>query len=98
MLFPQPDSPIIPNASFRPTLRDISLRATTESVRVLYSTLRLLISSTVFAASVTYLIPVVAILWGVWDGEKLNIYQFIGAIVVLFGVYLVNKKKSALTS
>jgi len=58
----------------------------------------ILISSPVFAASVTYLIPVVAILWGVWDGEKLNIYQFIGAIVVLFGVYLVNKKKSALTS
>ena len=51
------------------------------------------ISSPVFAASVTYTIPLVAVLWGVWDGEILDIYQLIGGVIILFGVWLVNKKK-----
>lgn len=51
------------------------------------------LSSPVFAASVTYTIPLVAVLWGVWDGETLNIYQLTGGLVILFGVYLVNRKK-----
>lgn len=51
------------------------------------------VSSPVFAASVTYLIPLVAILWGVLDGEHINIYQILGGLVILFGVWLVNKKK-----
>jgi len=53
------------------------------------------VSSPVFAASVTYLIPLVAILWGVWDGELINIYQLLGGLIILFGVWLVNKKKKA---
>ncbi len=51
------------------------------------------VSSPVFAASVTYLIPLVAIFWGVLDGEKVTFYQLIGAGIILFGVWLVNKKK-----
>ena len=51
------------------------------------------ISTPVFSSSVTYLIPVVAVFWGVIDGEKLSIEQFLAAGVILFGVYLVNKKK-----
>ncbi|WP_291864921.1 DMT family transporter [Maribacter sp.] len=51
------------------------------------------ISSPVFAASVTYTIPLVAIFWGVLDGEKINFYQIIGGLIILFGVWLVNKKK-----
>ena len=51
------------------------------------------LSSPVFAASVTYTIPLVAVLWGVWDGETLNMYQLTGGLVILFGVYLVNRKK-----
>ncbi|QCX02184.1 permease [Aggregatimonas sangjinii] len=51
------------------------------------------VSSPVFAASVTYLIPLVAILWGVWDGEAINVYQLLGGLIILFGVWLVNKKK-----
>lgn len=51
------------------------------------------VSSPVFAASVTYLIPLVAIFWGVWDGEKVTAYQLIGASIILLGVWLVNKKK-----
>ena len=51
------------------------------------------VSSPVFAASVTYLIPLVAIFWAVWDGERINLYQLLGGFIILFGVWLVNKKK-----
>jgi drug/metabolite transporter (DMT)-like permease len=50
------------------------------------------ISSPVFATSVTYLIPVVAFFWGLLDNESLTIVQFIGAFVILIGVYLSSKK------
>lgn len=50
------------------------------------------ISSPVFATSVTYLIPVVAVCWGMVDGEKLTAVQGIGALIILIGVYLSSKK------
>jgi drug/metabolite transporter (DMT)-like permease len=50
------------------------------------------ISSPVFATSVTYLIPVVAFFWGLLDNEMLTPVQFIGAFVILMGVYLSSKK------
>ena len=49
-------------------------------------------SSAIFASSVTYLIPIVAILWGFFDGEQITFYHFLGMSVILSGVYLVNKK------
>lgn len=49
-------------------------------------------SSPVFATSVTYLIPVVAFFWGLLDNEMLTPVQFIGASIILFGVYLSSKK------
>ena len=49
-------------------------------------------SSTVFATSVTYLIPVVAFCWGLLDNEMLTSVQFFGAFIVLIGVYLSAKK------
>jgi len=50
------------------------------------------ISSPVFASSVTYLIPIVAILWGILDNEVLTPLQVLGAFIILLGVYLANKK------
>jgi drug/metabolite transporter (DMT)-like permease len=50
------------------------------------------ISSPVFATSVTYLIPVVAFFWGLLDNEMLTAIQFLGALVILVGVYLSAKK------
>lgn len=50
------------------------------------------ISSPIFATSVTYLIPVVAFFWGLLDNEMLTFIQFIGALVILVGVYLSAKK------
>ncbi|AUC16490.1 permease [Tenacibaculum sp. SZ-18] len=51
------------------------------------------ISSPIFSSSVTYLIPIVAVIWGILDGEKLSVIQLIAGVIILFGVYLVNKKK-----
>ena len=51
------------------------------------------ISTPVFSSSVTYLIPLVAIFWGVLDGEKLSMVQVFAGVIILFGVYLVNKSK-----
>ena len=50
------------------------------------------ISSPVFATSVTYLIPIVAFSWGLLDNEMLTPVQFLGAFIVLVGVYLSAKK------
>ena len=50
------------------------------------------ISSPIFASSVTYLIPIVACLWGILDNEMLTPLQFIGAFIILIGVYLSSKK------
>jgi drug/metabolite transporter (DMT)-like permease len=50
------------------------------------------ISTPIFASSVTYLIPIVACLWGILDNEMLTPLQFIGAFIILIGVYLSSKK------
>lgn len=50
------------------------------------------ISSPVFATSVTYLIPIVAFFWGMLDNEMLTPVQFLGAFIILIGVYLSAKK------
>ena len=46
----------------------------------------------IFASSVTYLIPIVAIIWGVLDGEKLVAGHYVGMAITIFGVWLVNRK------
>ena len=51
------------------------------------------ISNPIFSSSVTYLIPIVAITWGIFDGEKITFMQFSSGFVILLGVYLVNKSK-----
>lgn len=53
------------------------------------------ISSPVFSVSVTYLIPVVGVFWGVLDGERFSAGQLGAAGLILFGVYLVNRNKKA---
>lgn len=50
------------------------------------------IASPLFAASVTYLIPVVAVFWGLVDGEQLSSGYFLWMALILLGIFLVNKK------
>ena len=51
------------------------------------------ISSPVFSTSVAYLIPVVAIIWGFVDGEKVSYLQLLAGIIILAGIYIVNRVK-----
>jgi drug/metabolite transporter (DMT)-like permease len=50
------------------------------------------IASPVFASSVTYTMPIVAVAWGLVDGESFGFLQLIASGVILFGVYLANKR------
>ena len=50
------------------------------------------ISSPLFTSSVTYLIPIVAVLWGVLDGERLFAAHFAGMAAIIAGVWLANRK------
>lgn len=50
------------------------------------------ISTPIFASSVTYIMPVVAVLWGVLDGEQLFIGHYVGMAAIVGGVYLANRK------
>jgi drug/metabolite transporter (DMT)-like permease len=44
-----------------------------------------------FGSLVTYGIPVVAVAWGVYYGDTLNITQIACLGIILFGVYIVNR-------
>ena len=48
-------------------------------------------STALFASSVTYIIPLVAVLWGLLIGETLSFIQLLGGFVILIGVFLVKK-------
>ncbi len=50
-------------------------------------------SSAVTAASVTYVIPIFAIVWGMLDNEKVTIIHLICMTFILAGVYLINRKR-----
>ncbi len=54
-------------------------------------------TSAVYATSVTYIIPLVAIAWGVADGERLFPMHYVGMALIIVGIYLVNlaRKKAA---
>ncbi len=51
------------------------------------------ITTPIFTSSVTYLIPIIAVIWGLWDGEILLSGHFIGMFGILIGVYITNRKK-----
>ena len=49
-------------------------------------------TTALFAASVTYLIPAFAIMWGIFIGETLTAYHLISILIILLGVYFINQK------
>ena len=50
------------------------------------------VSTPVFASSVTYIIPVMALLWGLLDGERFSLFQAGATAFILLGVLMTNKK------
>lgn len=47
-----------------------------------------------FASSCTYLIPIVAVLWGLVDGESVNMAQILSIVAIILSVYLINTNTS----
>ena len=47
-----------------------------------------------YASSVTFLMPIVAMFWGFMDNEQLGLTHVMGFILVLLGVFLTNKYQS----
>lgn len=50
-------------------------------------------TSPIYATMVSYLIPVSSVIWGALDGETLQMGHFLGMGLILFGIYLVQRKK-----
>ncbi len=70
----------------------LALMSTAVANLLFYKLLR--ISSPLFASSVTYVMPLVSVMWGVIDGEILLIGHFVGMALILGGVYLANRKRT----
>ena len=45
-----------------------------------------------FSSMVTYGIPFVAVAWGLYAGETITLFQLIGLLIILLGVYLANRQ------
>jgi len=48
-------------------------------------------TSALFASSVTYLMPLVSVAWGIFDGEPFKLSFFLWVIIILGGVYVANR-------
>ena len=51
------------------------------------------LASPLMVSSVTYLMPVVSVGWGMLDGETINAWQVLGMLVIILGVFVVNRLK-----
>ena len=51
------------------------------------------ISTPLFASTVTLLMPIVAVMWGILDGEKLTEFQFFGGLIIISGLIFLRTKK-----
>ncbi|MGV3761516.1 DMT family transporter [Parapedobacter sp.] len=70
----------------------LGLVGTALAMILFYKLLQL--TSALFASMVTYLIPIVAVMWGVLDGERLEWSHAFGGTLILLGVYLIQRKPS----
>lgn len=54
------------------------------------------VSSPLFASTVTLLMPIVAIIWGILDGEKLTVLQFAGAGIIIAGLIFLRSQPNVI--
>ena len=52
------------------------------------------LTTPIFTSTVTYFIPIVALAWGLLDGEVLILGQVIGILAIIIGVFVTNRKKA----
>lgn len=50
-------------------------------------------TSAVFASTISLLLPVVAVIWGILDGENFTLWYALGGLLILIGVYFIRDKK-----
>lgn len=84
------NNPDLPNALLYVTILSVF---GTAMAKVIFNKL-VQISTPVFASSVTYIMPIVALIWGILDGEAFSVIQALAATLILVGVYLSHKKKT----
>ena len=51
------------------------------------------VTDAVFGSTVAFIMPLVAIVWGIFDGEIFLMTDLIGMMLILGGVYLIKRKK-----
>jgi len=51
------------------------------------------VTDAVFSSTVAFIMPLVAILWGIFDGEIFLLTDLLGMMLILGGVYLIKRKK-----
>ncbi len=69
----------------------IVLAVSSSALALVLFTKLIQMTSAIFSASVTYLMPVVSIFWGVWDNEEIGLVQISGTLIILIGIFLVRK-------
>lgn len=52
------------------------------------------LATPVFASSVTYLIPIIAVIWGILDGETIQGAHYVGMFTIILGVWIGNSKNN----
>ena len=68
----------------------LGILSTSVATLIFYNLIK--IKDTVFASTVTYLMPIVAVIIGLMDGEIVNFYQLSGMGLIILGVYVNSKK------
>ena len=69
----------------------LGILSTSIATLIFYNLIK--IKDTVFASTVTYLMPIVAVMIGILDGEIINLYQLSGMGLIILGVYINSIKK-----
>jgi drug/metabolite transporter (DMT)-like permease len=83
------NNPALPKALLYITI--LSVLGTAMAKVIFFKLVQL--STPVFASSVTYIMPIVALIWGVIDGEAFSFIQGLAALLILAGVYLSHRKR-----
>jgi drug/metabolite transporter (DMT)-like permease len=78
-------------AAFWPLMALVALGVVGTALALIFFNKLVQMQTAVFASSVTYIIPIIAVVWGVLDGEALSIYHFVGMGAILGGVYVANR-------
>ena len=71
----------------------LTIVGTTLAMMLYYKLIQ--VTSAVFASSVSYLLPLIAIMWGLLDGEHFSIWFAIGGLLILADIYLIQEKNTS---